>query len=351
MARFDPRLVQYNAAQTQQFYQLLLERVRDDAGRRERGAHAEPAARARAISTASPSCPTDFRCRAIARTSRRSMDTVDEGYFSTMGIPIVRGRGFRASDTADAPRVAVVNEQFANHYWPGADPVGKHIRLDGATGTPVEIVGVAETVKYRDTGEKRTDFVYLPLASASGRADGSAGALERRSAAARQCRHRDRPDLDPNLPMLTIRSYEDLYRYSTVEGPRVAIELVGTMGAVGLLLAIAGLYGLVAYNVAQRTREIGIRIAIGATTGRRAAPGHGQGPHPGRSRHGDRPGDGVRRRAADERDAVQRRRHRSCRICRRRAVPVCGDDAGGLRAGAASIQDRANAGAAVRVDG
>ena len=66
-----------------------------------------------------------------------TMDTVDEGYFETMGITILRGRGFLATDTADAPRVAVVNQHFAKHYWPGGDAVGKHIRLDSRAGTPV----------------------------------------------------------------------------------------------------------------------------------------------------------------------------------------------------------------------
>ncbi|MDP9050048.1 MAG: ABC transporter permease [Acidobacteriota bacterium] len=263
MARFDPRLVQYNAAQTHQFYKLLSERVR-----------AAPGVRSAALTANPPLGLSDFDRVAMVpdgfqmprgrENFTSSMDTVDEGYFETMGIPIVRGRGFLAYDNADGPRVAVVNEQFAKHYWPGADAVGKHIRLESGTGTPVEIVGVAQMIKYRSPNEKPLDFVYMPLAQHP---------MERMVL---MVRSRGAPlqlvqpvkdivrTLDPNLPMLETRSYEDLYRYHAVEGPAVAIEMVGTMGVVGLVLAIAGLYGLVAYNVNRRTREIAIRMAVGA---------------------------------------------------------------------------------------
>ncbi|MEO8128991.1 MAG: FtsX-like permease family protein, partial [Bryobacteraceae bacterium] len=127
-----------------------------------------------------------------------------------------------------------------------------------------EIVGIAQTITYRNTTEKPADFVYTPLAQQPN----PRMVLLIRSAGDPLQLVQPLKDilrkLDPNLPMLQTRTYEDLYRYSAVEGPAVAIELVGTMGAVGLFLAIAGLYGLVAYNVSRRTREIGIRIAIGA---------------------------------------------------------------------------------------
>jgi putative ABC transport system permease protein len=195
-----------------------------------------------------------------------AMDTIDEGYFETMGIPILRGRGFLPSDTADSPRVAVVNEQFEKHYWPTGDAIGKHIRLESRTGMPVEIVGVAQTTKYQNSFDKPMDLAYMPMAQHPVprmvlmlRSGGDPLQLVQSVKDVLRA-------LDLNMPMLHTMAYEDYYLNKAVKGPGIAVNLVGTMGAVGLVLAIAGLYGLVAYNVSRRTREIGIRIALGAAS-------------------------------------------------------------------------------------
>lgn len=262
MMTFDPRLVRYNDAQTAEFFRQVVERARSVAG-------VKSAALTASIPLGTDQdgatiLPEGYRFPAGKEAADMFSDTADENYFDTGGIHILRGRGFRATDTANSPRVAVVNEEVAKHYWPGRDPIGKRFRLDDRNGPWAEIVGVAKTVKYLWIAEAPTEFLYLPLAQHPRQRmillTESFGDPASLAAPLREMVR----GLDANQPIFDVRTYDDYYHYRAIKTPSLIVQTVAAMGVMGLVLAMVGLYGLVSHAAGRRTREIGIRMAIGA---------------------------------------------------------------------------------------
>jgi predicted permease len=259
---FDPEMVRFSEAQTQKFYKELVRRTRLFPGVKSVALTGElPMSNdADAVSV----IPEGYEMPAGKESFRVGMDVADEGYFHTLGVQLVRGRGFLETDTAAAPKVAVVNEQFAKHYWPDKDALGKRFRIDNANGPLFEIVGISKTAKYEWMGEPPTEFVYLPWKQRPRskmilllESEGAPAAL------AEPVRNLVR-NLDSSQPVFNVRTIEEFYRKRVLMGPMMIVQVVSVMGLIGLLLALAGLYGLVTYATNRRTREIGIRIAIGA---------------------------------------------------------------------------------------
>jgi putative ABC transport system permease protein len=191
---------------------------------------------------------------------------IDEHFFDTMGMAMVSGRSFRASDNANAPKVVIVNEVLANKYWPGKDPIGKRIRLDSDHGPWAEVIGVSKTAKYLWIAEAPLDYIYQPYAQTTPRrmtliaqsAGGSNSVAEPLREVVRS--------FDPNLPIYDVRTIEEFFDMRVLGTTNTILNTIGAMGVSGLLLSMVGLYGLVAYSVSRRTREFGIRMAIGAST-------------------------------------------------------------------------------------
>ena len=265
------------AARVSGFYDQLLARVRDLPG-------VEQAAAARILPLSNTigdwSITLEHRPRAPGENPNGDWQVVTPGWFETLGIQLREGRTLTHADGADAPLVALINETMADRYWPGMEALGQRFHLGTLDQPWVEVVGITRDIRHNAVVEDARAEMFLPHAQFT-RITTNPGGLPPLGMTI-ALRTTGDPlallpavrgqvqALDPSLPLSAVRTMDEVAR-SALAQPRFTAQLLGAFGVLSLLLATVGLYGVISYMAARRTRELGIRLALGAE--RRAVAG------------------------------------------------------------------------------